>query len=263
MVEAARKAGRTVSRDYGEIESLQVSKKGPKDFVTASDLRVEKILIEELQKARPKFSFLTEESGEIKGTDGEFRWIIDPIDGTTNFMHGIPYFAISIGLARKTADGEEMIAGVIYSPIINEMYVAEKGFGSYLNDKRIYTSVRSNLVDCLIGGYFWEHERKPESAGKDRYETILNLVKTFKDVRASGAASMDLAYVAAGRLDGFWHYDLKPWDLSAGMLLVQEAKGIVTELHDAGNPLHTGNIIATNANIHEQLKRIVADKNRK
>ena len=211
MIKACRKASKTLIRDFGEVENLQVSVKGPGDFVTASDKKVEKILIEELQKARPNYSILSEEIGKISN-DESYKWIIDPIDGTANFLHGIPHFAISIGLEQ---DGE-IICGIIYDPIKDEMFVAEKGNGSYLNNQRIRVSSRSKLKDCIIftGG--------PKKESKDR-ETSLKEYYNFSSkvqipIRKLGSAALDMAYVAAGRCDGFWQRNLEYWDIAEGII---------------------------------------------
>jgi len=254
MTDAARKAGRSVQRDFGEIESLQVSQKGPGDFVTATDLRVEKILIQELSKARP-FGFLTEETGEIAGKDDSHRWIIDPIDGTMNFMHGVPYFCISIGLEKKMPNGKnEIIAGVVYSPISDEMFRAENGQGAYLNDKRLIVSGRKKTADSLVAtGFFW----RMGGERKFTFDTIKEISPQVASVRCAGSAAMDLAYVAAGRHDGFWHFGLKYWDIAAGIILVKEAKGMVSEISTKQGLDLSGNILASNGHLHEPLSALI------
>ena len=224
MMKACRKASKILIRDFGEIENLQVSLKGPGDFVTASDKKVEEIIISELQKARPNYSILSEEVGNIKNDDS-FKWIIDPIDGTANFLHGIPHFAISIGLE---SDGE-IICGMIYDPIKDEIFAAEKGNGSYLNNQRIRVSSRSKLKDCIIftGG--------PKTESQDR-DLALKEYNSFSSkvlipIRKLGSAALDMAYVAAGRSDGFWQRNLNYWDIAAGIILVRESGGFVTDFY--------------------------------
>ena len=250
MVKACRKAAKTLIRDFGEIENLQVSIKGPGDFVTASDKKVEKILIDELQKARPNYSILSEEIGKINN-DESFKWIIDPIDGTANFLHGIPHFAISIGLEH---DGE-IICGIIYDPIKDEMFVAEKGNGSYLNNQRIRVSSRSKLENCIIftGG--------PKIGVKNRelflkeYNNISSKVLT--PIRKLGSASLDMAYVAAGRCDGFWQRDLKYWDIAAGIILVRESGGFVTDFKGEKGYMQNKTILVTNSKINNEMIEIL------
>ena len=250
MVKACRKAAKTLIRDFGEIENLQVSIKGPGDFVTASDKKVEKILIDELQKARPNYSILSEEIGKINN-DESFKWIIDPIDGTANFLHGIPHFAISIGLEH---DGE-IICGIIYDPIKDEMFVAEKGNGSYLNNQRIRVSSRSKLENCIIftGG--------PKIGVKNRelflkeYNNVSSKVPTT--IRKLGSASLDMAYVAAGRCDGFWQRDLKYWDIAAGIILVRESGGFVTDFKGEKGYMQNKTILVTNSKINTEMIEIL------
>ena len=250
MVKACRKASKTLIRDFGEIENLQVSIKGPGDFVTASDKKVEKILIDELQKARPNYSILSEEIGKINN-DESFKWIIDPIDGTINFLHGIPHFAISIGLEH---DGE-IICGIIYDPIKDEMFVAEKGNGSYLNNQRIRVSSRSKLENCIIftGG--------PKIGVKNRelflkeYNNVSLKVPT--SIRKLGSASLDMAYVAAGRCDGFWQRDLKYWDIAAGIILVRESGGFVTDFKGEKGYMQNKTILVTNSKINNEMIEIL------
>ena len=250
MVKACRKAAKTLIRDFGEIENLQVSIKGPGDFVTASDKKVEKILIDELHKARPNYSILSEEIGKINN-DESFKWIIDPIDGTANFLHGIPHFAISIGLEH---DGE-IICGIIYDPIKDEMFVAEKGNGSYLNNQRIRVSSRSKLENCIIftGG--------PKIGVKNRelflkeYNNVSSKVPT--SIRKLGSASLDMAYVAAGRCDGFWQRDLKYWDIAAGIILVRESGGFVTDFKGEKGYMQNKTILVTNSKINNEMIEIL------
>ena len=250
MVKACRKASKILIRDFGEIENLQVSLKGPGNFVTASDIKVEKILVEELQKARPTYSILSEEIGEINN-DESFKWIIDPIDGTSNFLHGIPHFAISIGLEHH----KEIKCGIIYDPIKDEMFTAEKGNGAYVNNKRMRVSSRSKLKDCIIftGG--------PRQNPKDKelffveYKNFSSVVKT--PIRKMGSASLDIAYVAAGRCDGFWQRNLNYWDYAAGIVLVKEAGGFVTDFKGNNKYIENETILATNSKINEEMVEIL------
>jgi myo-inositol-1(or 4)-monophosphatase len=250
MVGAAQKAARALKRDFGEVEQLQVSRKGPSDFVSAADVRAEQTLRAELTKARPKFGFLLEEGGEIKGEDPRHRWIIDPIDGTTNFLHGIPHFAMSIGLEM---DGE-IIAGLVFNPIADEMYIAEKGKGAFLNDRRMRVSARSELTDCVIATGIPHHGRGNHGP---YLKTLGRVMATVAGIRRAGTASLDLAYVAAGRCDGYWETGLQPWDMAAGLLLVKEAGGFVTEVDGGKSPLASGSVLATNAKIHKGLQGIL------
>jgi myo-inositol-1(or 4)-monophosphatase len=252
MTGAAQKAARALRRDFGEVEQLQVSKKGPSDFVSAADVRAEKTLRAELFKARPRFGFLLEEGGEVKGEDPHHRWIIDPIDGTTNFLHGIPHFAISIGLEMAG----EIIAGLVYNPIVEEMYYAEKGKGAFLNDKRIRVSSRTHLADTVIATGIPFHGRPGHKPFLKRLERVMDQVA---GVRRMGTASLDLAYVAAGRCDGFWETGLQPWDIAAGILLVREAGGYVTELTGDKNVLVSGDVVAANPKIHKQLLELLGN----
>jgi len=250
MVKACRKAAKTLIRDFGEIEKLQVSVKGPGDFVTNSDKKVEQILIDELQKARPNYSVLSEEIGEINN-DESFRWIIDPIDGTSNFLHGIPHFAISLGLEQN----KEIICGIIYDPIKDELFSAEKGNGSYLNNQRMRVSARSKLKDCIIftGG--------PKISAKDRELSLKEYnkfsTKILTPIRKMGSASLDLAYVAAGRCDGFWQRNLNYWDIAAGIILVKEAGGYITDFEGKNEYIENKNILATNSLINEEMIEVL------
>jgi myo-inositol-1(or 4)-monophosphatase len=246
MVAAARKAGRGLIRDLGELENLQISKKGPADFVTSADQRTERILVEELTRARPGYGFLVEEAGHIEGRDKTHRFLIDPIDGTTNFMHGIPHFAISIALERE----EQLVSAVIFNPATDEMYVAEKGHGAYLNDRRLRVAARQTLTDALIasGAPFLGKE------GADAFLGELGaVISTTAGMRRFGAASLDLAWVASGRFDGFWERHLKPWDIAAGILLVREAGGAVSDLDGRDAMLESGHILAANEALHRPL----------
>lgn len=251
MTEAARKAARALRRDFGEVEQLQVSSKGPSDFVSAADLKAEKTLRTELQKARPRFGFLMEETGEIQAEDGKHRWIIDPIDGTTNFLHGIPHFAISIALEMEG----DIIAGLVYNPIVEEMFYAEKGKGAFLNDHRLRVSARNKMSEAVIATGIPFH-------GRPGHEPFLKqlgrVMQAAAGVRRMGTASLDLAYVAAGRYEGFWETGLQPWDIAAGVLLVREAGGFVTDFKGEKDVLGTGNVVAANAKLHKQILELVA-----
>lgn len=246
MTGAARKAARGLLRDFGEVEHLQVSKKGPGDFVSAADHRVESILKTELKKARPDYGFVLEEGGVVEGVDKNNTWVVDPLDGTTNFLHSIPHFAISIGLVR---DGEPF-AGVVYNPLTDEMFCAEKNGGCFVNDRRLRVSARRKLDESVIATGI-PHQGRPE------HERFLRQLKLVMDgtagVRRFGAASLDLAYVAAGRYDGFWEMGLKSWDIAAGIILVREAGGYVSELDGGHDMMETGNILAANDHLHLPL----------
>ena len=250
MVNACRKASKVLIRDFGEVEKLQVSVKGPGDFVTITDKKVEKILIDELTKARPNYSVLSEETGEIKN-DEEFRWIIDPIDGTANFLHGIPHFAISVGLEKKG----EIICGIIYDPIKDEMFTGEKGNGSYINNQRMRVSGRKKLKDCIIftGG--------PRQTAQDKELSLKeykNLsLKLLTPIRKMGSAALDMAYVAAGRCDGFWQRNLNHWDIAAGIVLVKEAGGFIKDFKGENKYIENENILVTNSYISEEMLEIL------
>jgi len=250
MMGAARKAARSLVRDYGEIENLQVSRKGPADFVSSADLKAEKTLRQELKKARPAYGFLLEEGGEIAGEDKSHRWIIDPIDGTTNFLHGIPNFCISIALER---DGE-LVAGVVYQPLGDEMYHAEKGAGAFLNERRLRVSARRKLEDALFATGIPFHGR----AGHESFLRELGAVMpTVAGIRRFGSAALDLAYVAAGRCDGYWESGILPWDIAAGVVLVREAGGYVTDYQGGSRYLETGDVVAGNDHLHQPLLRLL------
>ena len=250
MVKACRKASKVIIRDFGEIENLQVSVKGPGDFVTNCDKKVEKILIEELQKAKPDYSILSEETGQIKN-DESSKWIIDPIDGTANFLHGIPHFAISVGLEKD----KEIICGIIYDPIKDEMFLAEKGNGSYLNNQRIRVSARSKLKDCMIftGGPKFDSEDKDLTIKE--YNNFSS--KVLVPIRKLGSASLDMAYVAAGRCDGFWQRNLNYWDIAAGIILVKESGGFVTDFNGENEYIQNKTILVTNSKINKEMMQIL------
>jgi len=250
MVKVCRKASKIIIRDFGEIENLQVSVKGPGDFVTASDKKVEKIIIEELQKARPNYSILSEEIGEIKNNE-EFKWIIDPIDGTANFLHGIPHFAISIGLEHN----KEIICGIIYDPIKDEMFTAEKGNGSYINNQRMRVSSRPKLKDCIIFTDGPENENLNDESLMEVYKKISSKVDI--PIRKLGCGSLDMAYVAAGRCDGFWSKNLNYWDIAAGIILVKEAGGFVTDYSGEAKYIENKTILVTNSKISDEMLEIL------
>lgn len=262
MIKAAKKAAGGLLRDFGELEKLQVSKKGVSNFVTTADLRSEKIIKAELQKARPKFGFLMEESGEEKG-ESDTRWIVDPLDGTTNFIHGIPFFAISIALEQKG----EIVAGVIYNPALDDLFFAEKGNGAYLassrGDNRLRVSSRKDPHECLVA------TGAPHSGHGDSdlfLEQARPILLNTAGIRRVGAAALDLAYVASGKFDAFWEMGLKPWDIAAGMLMVKEAGGMIDEVGNKKSSnrtrsvLATGNIIATNMNFYDKFKKLLNNK---
>ena len=252
MVKACRKASKILIRDFGEIENLQVSLKGPGNFVTASDIKVEKILIDELQKARPTYSILSEEIGQVNN-DESFKWIIDPIDGTSNFLHGIPHFAISIGLEHN----KEIICGIIYDPIKDEMFVAEKGNGSYLNNKRMKVSSRSKLKDCMIctGGPRYESDDRELSLEEQKKFSS----KVLVPIRKLGSASLDMAYVAMGSFVGFWQRDLSYWDIAAGIIIIQESGGLVTDFKGESEYIKNKTVLATNSKINEEMIEVLGN----
>ena len=250
MAGAAFKAARGLVRDFNEVEQLQVSQKGPGNFVSAADFRSEKIIHQELHKARPDFGFLMEESGEIKGIDTRHRWIVDPLDGTTNFLHAIPHFCISIALEF---DGE-ILAGVIYDPIKDEMFYAEKGRGAFVNDRRIRVSSRTQLSDCLLVTTRLSHKIDP-SQSQSIFDRTKNLSRLTAGLRHYGAAALDLCYVAAGRFDGFFAYNLSPWDIAAGIVIVREAGGQIDELSGQRSLYETGSLLASNGKIHSTLRQ--------
>ena len=250
MVKACRKASINLIRDFGEIEKLQVSLKGPGDYVTASDKKIEEIIIGELQKARPDYSILSEEIGEIKN-DKSFRWVIDPIDGTANFMHGIPHFAISIGLESNN----EIICGIIYDPIKDEMFVAEKGNGAYMNNQRLRVSSRKKLEDCIIFTGGPKYDAKDKNLSLKEYNNFSS--KVLIPIRKLGSASLDIAYVAAGRCDGFWQRNLNYWDIAAGIIILKEAGGFITDFNGGNEYVKNKTVLATNAKINNEMIEIL------
>ncbi len=252
MANAALKAARGLVRDFGEVEQLQVSIKGPGDFVSTADLRAERTLRNELKRARPGYALLFEEGGAEEGNDPHHRWIVDPLDGTTNFLHGIPHFAISIALER---DGE-IIAGLIYEPTRDEMFWAEKGVGAYLNDRRLRVSARRQLSEAVIGtGVPFEGRGDHPSY----IATLARVMAATAGVRRLGAAALDLAYVAAGRYDGFWEFSLCSWDIAAGLLLVREAGGFVSDFRGGQTMMKSGDVLAANDRLHLPLAVLIKE----
>lgn len=251
MISAARKAARGLSRDFGELEGLATTRKGVADFVSAADHRAEQVLFEELSKGRPKYGFVMEERGEIVGADNSNRWVVDPLDGTTNFLHGLGQFAVSICLERD----RQPFAGVIYNPVSNELFWAEKGEGAWLNDKRVRVSPRKALDECLFATGL-PFKGRP---GRDRsLKEVDRVLAETAGVRRFGSAALDLAFVAAGRFDAYWERDLNPWDVGAGIVLVREAGGTVAEIEGGAHPMHEGSILAANTEIFDKAKALIA-----
>ncbi len=250
MVKAARRAGRSLKRDLGEIENLQVSMKGPANFVSLADRRSEEMLYEDLAKARPGYGFIGEEGGTREGADKTHTWIVDPLDGTTNFLHGIPQFAISIALSREGT----VIAGVIYNPANEELYTAERGKGAFLNDQRIRVAGRRKLAECVIACGLPHIGRGDLELSRKEMSEIQNRVA---GLRRFGAASLDLAFVASGRLDGYWERNLQPWDIAAGQIIVREAGGIVSGITGNDDALATGDVVCGNEFVHGELVKIL------
>lgn len=257
MMNAAQKAAKRLLRDFAEVEQLQVSVKGPSDFVSQADIRAEETLREELNRARPGYAFLMEESGASGSDNWAWRWIVDPLDGTTNFLHGIPHWCISIGLERRLPDGStELACGVIHAPAANETFWAEKGTGAWGNDRRLRVSARKEVKDALFAtGIPFAAVTASRQAAFSR--TLAHMMPQVAGVRRFGSAALDLAWVAAGRYDGYWELGLKPWDLSAGLLIVREAGGYATD-PTGGDPRHAGNVVAANPDLHPKLMEMVA-----
>lgn len=250
MIKAARKAGRSLVKDFREVENLQVSSKGPGDFVSRADLASERIIREELTTARPSYGWVSEESDPVDGEDPTRRWIVDPLDGTTNFLHGLPHWSVSIALEHKG----EIVAGVVFDAAKDEMYVAEKGAGAWMNESRIRVSGRSRMIDCIFatGIPFGGRSTLPATL-----QDLGRLMPACAGVRRWGSAALDLAYVAAGRFDGFWERRLNIWDLAAGLLLVREAGGLVGPVREGEDVLEKGSIIAANAEMFAPLSKVI------
>ncbi|MFN9544813.1 MAG: inositol monophosphatase family protein [Alphaproteobacteria bacterium] len=243
MTGAVRKAARAILRDFGELENLQVMRKGLADFVTKADLKAENVLREELVRTRPHYGFVMEEGGVIEGPDKSHRWFIDPLDGTINFMHGVPHFAVSVGLEREG----HLVAGVVYNPVTDDMFTAEKGQGAWHNERRLRVSGRRELADALVATGI-PHRGRP---GHEGFLGEVNAVmREVSGVRRFGSAALDLAWVAAGRYDAFWERSLSSWDVAAGIVLVREAGGIVSDLASGQDMLTNGHILASNGNLH-------------
>ncbi len=252
MIKAAYRAGRSLKRDLGEVENLQVSLKGPRNFVTAADRRAEEIVREELAKARPDYGFLGEEGGARAGADPTHRWIVDPLDGTTNFLHGIPHFAVSIALERNGA----IVAGLTFNPANDELFVAERGKGAFLNDRRIRVAARQRFAEAVVACSLPHYGRGDLALARNE---IAAAQQHFAGLRRYGAATLDLAWVAAGRFDAYWERDLSPWDLAAGMLLVREAGGFVSDLDGGEAVLAKGQVAAGNDTMHRELLRLLKE----
>ncbi len=252
MIKAARKAARSLLRDFGEVENLQVSSKGPGDFVSRADIRAEQLIREDLTEARPNYGWVGEESDEVKGADPTRRWIVDPLDGTLNFLHGLPHWSISIALEHKG----EIVAGVIYDPSKDEMFVAEKGAGAYMNDRRIRVSGRREMIEMLFA------TGVPVAARKDPAPVLRQMAAVgavAAGTRRLGSAALDLAYVASGRVDGFWQQGLRPWDIAAGIVLVREAGGWVGPFVEGADLLDAGGLVAANTAVFEPLTKILRE----
>jgi myo-inositol-1(or 4)-monophosphatase len=254
MMKTARRAGRALLKDFGEVENLQVSTKGPGDFVTRADKNAEFMIREALMDARPTYGFLGEEGTEIEGADPTRRWIVDPLDGTTNYLHGLPHWAVSIALEHKG----QIVIGVIYDPMKDELFFAEKGSGAWLNEKRLRVSGRSKMSESIFSTGL------PFAGRADLPATLQDLARilpTCAGVRRWGAASLDLAYVAAGRYDGFWERRLKSWDMAAGLIIVREAGGMVESINPANNIIESGEVICGAEAIYEKFSKVIRSKN--
>jgi myo-inositol-1(or 4)-monophosphatase len=246
MIDAARKAGRALARDFGEVAELQVSRKGAADYVSAADLKAEETLLQELLRARPGYGFLGEERGMVEGTDKTHTWIVDPLDGTTNFLHAMPHFAINIALRRDT----QIVAGVTYNPANADLFWTERGRGAFMGDRRLRVAARRSLDEAVIatGIPFMGHGQHGLFL-----KELHQISQRVSGVRRFGAAALDLAWVAAGRFDGFWERDLNAWDIAAGMLMIAEAGGVVTDADGDDDPLMTGSICTANSDLHPRL----------
>ncbi len=256
MANAAQKASKRLLRDFNEVEQLQVSVKGPSDFVSQADLRAEATLREELDKARPGYAFLMEESGASGSDNWAWRWVVDPLDGTTNFLHGIPHWAISIGLERRQPDGTtELAAGLIYAPAAGEMFWAEKGGGAFVNERRLRVSARREFKDAVFAtGIPFAAATRARRAAFSR--TLVGLMPLVAGIRRFGAAALDLAWVAAGRYDGYWELGIHRWDMAAGLIIVREAGGFATD-PAGGDPRESGAVVAANEHLHAKLCEMV------
>ena len=250
MANAAQKASKRLLRDFNEVEQLQVSVKGPSDFVSQADIRAESTLREELNKARPGYAFLMEESGASGAQNWSWRWVVDPLDGTTNFLHGIPQFAISIALQREGT----IIAGVIYNPANEELYIAERGKGAFRNDQRLRVAGRRKLNECVIACGLPHIGRGNHELSRLEMTAIQDKVA---GLRRFGAASLDMAFIASGRLDGYWERNLQPWDIAAGQIMVREAGGVISGMAGDDDPLKTGHVICGNEYVHAELVKIL------
>ncbi|MFZ1662076.1 MAG: inositol monophosphatase family protein [Paracoccaceae bacterium] len=252
MIKAARKAGRSLVKDFREVENLQVSLKGAGDFVSRADVAAEKIIKEELMGARPTYGWVGEETGETAGQDPTRRWIVDPLDGTTNFLHGLPHWAVSIALEHKG----EIVAAVVFDPAKDEIYWSEKGAGAWMNESRIRVSARKSMSEALLatGVPFGTKKTLPATM-----RDLARLMPATAGVRRWGAASLDLAYVAAGRYDGYWERELSAWDMAAGLLLVREAGGLIGAVREGRDILESGSVIAANADLFEPLAGILRE----
>ncbi|WP_271789527.1 inositol monophosphatase family protein [Commensalibacter communis] len=261
MQNAAQKAARGLLRDFNEVEMLQVSVKGPGDFVSQADLRAESTIRTELEKARPGYAFLMEESGYSGSDNWSWRWIVDPLDGTTNFLHGIPHWAISIALQKRNDNGDiEIVSGLVYNPVANEMFWAEKGIGAFLNERRLRVSARRDMYQAVFATGI-PFAISTEEKRKGFVQTVSSLMPQIAGLRRFGAAALDLAWVAAGRYEGFWELGLKPWDVAAGLILVREAGGHVSDIQ--GNPLNdigmSVDTVAANAALFSTIREIISD----
>ncbi len=254
MINAARKAGKSLTRDFGEVENLQVSLKGPANFVTIADHKAEDIIYTELKKARPEYGFLMEERGEVSGPDKTHRWIVDPLDGTTNFLHSIPLFCSSIALEREGV----IVAGVIYNPITDELFTAEKGKGAFLNDRRrLRVAARRSLDDCVVATGIPHRGRTGHPTFLKEIETVIGHVA---GVRRTGSAALDMAWTAAGRFDGYWERNIKAWDIAAGIVMIRESGGTISDLDGGDQMLDTGDVIVGNKDIHRLLLPLLAKR---
>jgi myo-inositol-1(or 4)-monophosphatase len=255
MIKAAQRGGRGLKRAFGEVEHLQVSLKGPANFVSASDRRAEEVVREELAKARPDYGFLGEEGGRCDGKDKTHCWIVDPLDGTSNFLHGIPHFAVSIALERNGT----IVAGVVYNPANDELFTAERGKGAFLNDQRLRVASRQRLAEAIVACGL-PHLGRGDLALSRKELAVVQ--PKFAGLRRFGAAALDLAWIAAGRFDAYWERDLSPWDMAAGLLLVREAGGFVTDLDGGDAMFAKGHIAAGNETMHRELLRLLKEAER-